>query len=140
MRRATTRTAPHEPRRSSIRAPRRRCSSPARRLARAGVRFDALTTANRPGRRNALLHRLERRALGRTAVLLPTGLGADRPVPAAVLHSHDGDRAADPCRAPAGAPERREPVVLTYAGNPDKKGLDMIAAAWAPPHRGRGWS
>jgi glycosyltransferase involved in cell wall biosynthesis len=29
----------------------------------------------------------------------------------------------------------REPIVVTYAGNPDKKGLDLIARAWrsAPP-------
>jgi glycosyltransferase involved in cell wall biosynthesis len=103
---------------------------PSRRLAGAGVRFDALTTVNRPGARNSLQHRLERRVLARVALLLPSGMDASSRVPPALL----GPRrvvalplAIDP---PAEAGAAREPIVLCYAGNPDKKGLDLIVRAW----------
>ena len=59
--------------RSSTPARRPRCCQPRRRLRGAAGRFDALAAVNRPGRANALLHRLERRALARAAVLLPWG-------------------------------------------------------------------
>ncbi len=117
---------------SSMQAP---MLQPADRIRGAGVRFDALTTVNRPGRANALTHRLERRVLrhrGRAAARgwirrRPTaGLPTPRRPPAIAL-----PLPIDP--APARA---RRPIVLCYAGNPDKKGLDMIAAAWkrlSPP-------
>ena len=60
---------------------------PARRLSGAAVRFDALAAVNRPGRANALQHRLERRALARAAILLPWGLDPASRVPEHVRRS-----------------------------------------------------
>ena len=99
---------------------------PRSRLQHAGVRFDSLTAVNRPGRANALQHLLERRALRRVAVLLPAGLNAAPP--------QIGDRPVAklpfPVVLPAAVPAERDPVVVFYAGNPEKKGLDVVARAW----------
>ena len=35
-----------------------------------------------------------------------------------------------PVSAPAQIPRRRERLGVTYAGNPDKKGLDLAVSAW----------
>ena len=48
---------------------------PRARLEGAGLRYDALTQDNRPGRANAVQHRLERRALRHLKVLLPPRAG-----------------------------------------------------------------
>ena len=98
---------------------------------------------NRPGRANALQHRLERRALARAAMLLPWGLdpalrvpgelrGAARVVALPVAIEH---------RLRSRAPTR-DPVAVTYAGNPDKKGLELVARGVAPgrARRAGGWS
>jgi glycosyltransferase involved in cell wall biosynthesis len=136
LRRVTTKALhAHRPRAILYSSTQATMLQPRARLARAGVRFDALTTANRPGRRNALLHRLERRALERVAVLLPLGLDATGRVPDELLHAGDVVALPIPVERPASHTERREPLVVSYAGNPDKKGLDTIAAAWrlVPP-------
>ena len=100
---------------------------PARRLRDAAVRFDALAAVNRPGRANALQHRLERRALARAKILLPWGLDPASRVP--------GDLEARAVALPVSIdmPEPspdREPIAVTYAGNPDKKGLEIVVEAW----------
>ena len=102
---------------------------PARRLRGAAVRFDALAAVNRPGRANALQHRLERRSLARAALLLPWGLDPAARLPGA---AGEGRRAvALPVAIDMPEPARsREPVVVAYAGNPDKKGLELVAEAW----------
>ena len=102
---------------------------PARRVRGAAVRFDALAAVNRPGRANALQHRLERRSLARAAMLLPWGLDPALRVPEAI---RQGSRAvALPVAIEMPPPARtREPIVVTYAGNPDKKGLELVAEAW----------
>jgi hypothetical protein len=102
---------------------------PARRLRGAAVRFDALTTVNRPGAANALTHALERRVLRRVAVLVPSGLDPARRVPADVLGR--SSVVGLPLPVEGGAPPpHREPIALCYAGNPHKKGLDRIVEAW----------
>ena len=127
MRRATSRALRrHRPRAILYSGVQSAMLQPRSRLVNAGVRFDALTTTNRPGRANALQHLLERRALGRVAVLLPAGLNSPAP--------QIGDRLAVrlpfPVAIPASVAADRDPVVVCYAGNPEKKGLDVIARAW----------
>jgi glycosyltransferase involved in cell wall biosynthesis len=106
---------------------------PGRRLRGAAVRFDALAAVNRPGRANALQHRLERRALARAKILLPWGLDPAQRVPGelraparvvALPVAIESIESAEPSAA-------RDPVVVTYAGNPDKKGLELVAEAWS---------
>ncbi len=135
MRRATTRELRrHRPRAILFSGVQSAMLQPRSRLRVAGLRFDALTTANRPGRANFVQHLLERRALRRLALLVPAGLGHAAPVwrdrPVAALPF--------PVAIPATVQADREPIVLCYAGNPEKKGLDLIAQAWdivAPPER-----
>lgn len=103
---------------------------PARRLQNAAVRFDALAAVNRPGRANALQHRLERRALARAAMLLPWGLDPALRLPEQVRRRSRVVALPVSIRAGAGSGRARAPVVVAYAGNPDKKGLELIAAAW----------
>jgi glycosyltransferase involved in cell wall biosynthesis len=91
------------------------------------LRFDALTRVNRPGWPYRLLHLLERRSLRHVSMLLPHGLDPTRRV--------DGDEAERAVALPlpierrADAPER-EPIALSYAADPEKKGLATIVRAW----------
>ena len=103
---------------------------PRRRLRGAAVRFDALAAVNRPGRANALQHRLERRALASAAMLLPWGLDPALRLPAELRRESRVVALPVAIRAPAAAGGAREPVAVTYAGNPDKKGLELVAEAW----------
>jgi glycosyltransferase involved in cell wall biosynthesis len=111
------------------------------------VRFDAPAALNRPGLPGAWQRAVEPRALARASLLLPWSEEAAAPL------------------APTGRPvvavgvpvERITPAatrdvdVLAYAGNPDKRGLDDLCAAWAQgvpgtlsiggiePERARAW-
>ncbi len=133
MRRAATRALRrHRPRAILFSGVQSAMLQPRSRLRIAGLRFDALTTTNRPGRANFVQHMLERRALRHLALLLPAGLGHPPPVP--------GDRAVTlpfAVAVPATVPDERDPIVLCYAGNPEKKGLDVIARAWSIAGTGR---
>jgi glycosyltransferase involved in cell wall biosynthesis len=95
------------------------------------VRFDAPAALNRRGFGSGLLHALERRALGAVRLLLPWGLEA----PDGARASLRVDTAMVPLPIPvegAGvvASHDRGAFALAYAGNPDKKGLDLMARAW----------
>jgi glycosyltransferase involved in cell wall biosynthesis len=93
------------------------------------VRFDAPAAVNRRGAGAGLLHALERRALGQVRLLLPIGIAPDASigiaadVPAIALPI--------PIDLEANATDETDPIVLAYAGNPEKKGLDIAARAWA---------
>jgi glycosyltransferase involved in cell wall biosynthesis len=103
---------------------------PRPRLEWAAIRFDLPAAVNRRGFGSGILHALERRAARRVRVLLPWGLDA-------------GVEAADLARglpvvplpisidAPVRNRPDRDPIALAYAGNPEKKGLDTLAEAWA---------
>jgi glycosyltransferase involved in cell wall biosynthesis len=106
---------------------------PRSRLRGAAVRFDALAAVNRPGRANALQHRLERRALGHAAMLLPWGLDPALRVPVQVRRDSRVVALPVTIGVVAATDGAREPVAVTYAGNPDKKGLELIAEAWRLP-------
>jgi hypothetical protein len=103
--------------------------------ARGAIRFDALAAANRPGRDGLWQRPLERKRLRESPLLLPWSesslagaSGADGLdgraliVPVPVEASAAG-------LAPSSAPAR-DIAALTYAGNPRKKGLDRVLAAW----------
>jgi glycosyltransferase involved in cell wall biosynthesis len=128
MRRATTRALRrHRPRAILFSGVQSAMLQPRARLRIAGLRFDALAALNRPGRANFLGHRLERRALRALALLLPAGLGDVPGLPA----GRPVARLPFPVAIPASVEGERDPVVLCYAGNPGKKGLDVIAQAWS---------
>ena len=103
---------------------------PGRRLRGAAVRFDALAAVNRPGRANALQHRLERRALARAAMLLPWGLDPAQRVPSELR--------ARGARGGAAGGDRRSPS--SYGAERrarSRRGRRMRAT---PTRRGSSWS
>lgn len=102
---------------------------PRGRLAKAAVRFDAPAALNRRGAGARLLHRIERRSLGHAKLLLPYGLQPN-PQLAAAIRSNAPMVALPAPIAGVAAAGQREPIAIAYAGNPAKKGLDTIVAAW----------
>jgi hypothetical protein len=92
------------------------------------VRLDCPARLNRPGRRNAVLHVLERRALRRARLTLPWSEAGRDALPAgaapAVL--------VPPTVEPSGpGADDREPLAVAYVPDPKAKGLDVLAAGWA---------
>jgi glycosyltransferase involved in cell wall biosynthesis len=98
---------------------------PASRLRRSAIRFDALARENRPGWRGLAQRPLERRALREARVLVPMSL---------VEVAGREDLRTAPLQTPV-SPSTGETVpsadVVAYAGDPGKKGLDTMVAAWA---------
>jgi Glycosyl transferases group 1 len=92
------------------------------------VRLDAPARLNRPGLHNALLHALERRALGRARLVLPWSRAA--------LEALPGQTAAravvvPPPIQPSGEPAgRRERLAVAYTPDVKAKGLDLVCSAW----------
>ena len=92
------------------------------------VRLDAPARLNRPGRHNAALHALERRALARARLVLPWSRaalaelpqGAARPIVVPPPVSPSGEPAAE-----------RERLAVAYTPDVKAKGLDVVCAAWA---------
>jgi Glycosyl transferases group 1 len=96
------------------------------------IRFDAPGAANRPGRHGVWQRPVERRRLREAPLLVPQARGAlveagSPDVPAVVVPI--------PVE-PSGPPGERDIAALTYAANPEKKGLDRVLAAWAVARRG----
>jgi glycosyltransferase involved in cell wall biosynthesis len=92
------------------------------------VRLDCPARLNRPGRRNAILHLLERRALRRARLTLPWSEAGREALPSgaapAVL--------VPPTVEPSGpGAEEREPLAVAYVPDPKAKGLDVVVAGWA---------
>jgi hypothetical protein len=103
---------------------------PAARLERAAVRFDVPAAVNRRGPGTGLLHALERRVIRRMRLLLPWGLEAG-----SEASELAGAVPVVPLPVSIDVPARnrpdRDPLAVTYAGNPEKKGLDIVAGAWS---------
>jgi glycosyltransferase involved in cell wall biosynthesis len=92
------------------------------------VWLDSPARLNRPGRRNALLHALERRQLARARLVLahsaPAVTALPRGAAPAVVISPPIVEA--PARSgPA------EPLVVAYTPDPKAKGLELVCQAWA---------
>jgi glycosyltransferase involved in cell wall biosynthesis len=97
------------------------------------IRFDAPAAGNRPGRHGLWQRPLERRRLAAAPLLLPWSEGGLREAPAA---AHDRALVVPVAVEPSGAPaERRDIAALTYAANPEKKGLDRVLDAWRSARR-----
>lgn len=104
------------------------------------VRFDSLAALNRPGAGGSWQRARERRVLGGAALLLPWSEPAARAAEAlvasvqpecrpriVVLPPPVEERPAQPPAAGTGD----APFAVAYAGNPEKRGLDLLCAAWA---------
>ena len=91
------------------------------------VRLDAPAALNRPGRRNAIQHALERRRLARRAAR-----AADEPRPPSERCRAAARRASSsPCRSPRPAPSGpRGRLAVAYTPDPKAKGLDVLGEAW----------
>jgi hypothetical protein len=95
------------------------------------IRFDAPAAANRPGRHGLWQRPLERRRLRQAPLLLPlsegglseTGLGPSETAGRALVVPLPVGASGPP--APV-----RDIAAIIYAGNPLKKGLDRVLAAW----------
>lgn len=112
------------------------------------IRFDAPAALNRPGLAGAWQRAIEPRSLSRARLLLPMSAEAAAPL------RLDG-RPVVPVGVPIDRiPRSRDADIdgLTYAGNPHKRALDVVCAAWAlagapgrlvvagiDPARGREW-
>jgi glycosyltransferase involved in cell wall biosynthesis len=102
---------------------------------RAGaIRYDAPAAANRPGRHGIWQRPLERRRLRQASLLVPQTQGTLdesplRHAPAVVVPipvEPSGGRI--PIR-------ERDIAAITYAANPEKKGLDRVLEAWSAARR-----
>ncbi len=96
------------------------------------IRFDALAAVGRPGRHGAWQRPLERRRLREAPLLVPWDASSLAGAPRDHAGSVVVPIAVEPSR-PTGAP--RDIAAITYAANPQKKGLDRVLAAWAQVHR-----
>ena len=92
-----------------------------------GIRFDAVAALNRPGAGGAWQRRRERGVIDRAAVLMPVSHGAAAAVRGA---RPPCARVPIPIEPIAGAAERDLDAVA-YAGDPRKRGLELLCTAWA---------
>jgi glycosyltransferase involved in cell wall biosynthesis len=132
MRRALTRALrDHRPRAVVYSSPQATMLQPRRRLDGAtAVRFDEPAASNRHAPGTRLLHALERRALSRVRLLLPLGV---EPSAEARMLDVRTPMVALPAAIPVdpGPWRPRERIAVVYAGNPEKKGLELVVGAWA---------
>ena len=131
MRHATAKAIErHRPRAIIYSSPQAAMLQSRSRLENAAIRFDLPAAVNRQGFGSGLLHALERRAVRQARVLLPWGLEAGRDA-----LDLAGGRPVVPLPISIDVPARnradRAPIALTYAGNPEKKGLDIAVEAWS---------
>lgn len=92
------------------------------------VRLDSPASLNRPGRRNALQHALERRRLRDARLVLPTGTASAQALPAGAAEAIVVPAPVVPSGRADGPRER---LAVAYTPDPKAKGLDVLAAAWA---------
>jgi hypothetical protein len=120
------------------------------------IRFDTIAALSRPGIGGAWQRRRERSVLGRADLLLPwseaaaeaalravaAGRAAVEPQAVAVATGAARPAAPGPADGPgvvvlpcvvdvAGGPAADAPEATAYAANPEKRGLDVLCAAWS---------
>ena len=96
--------------------------------------LDSTARENRPGRHGIWQRSLERRRLSEALLVMPMSVGAMAPL---------RDRYVDPVvvpvpvepSGPLGTGAARDVAALAYAGDPVKRRLDVILAAWARARR-----
>jgi hypothetical protein len=95
------------------------------------VWLDTLTAENRPGRHGLWQRVVERRRLSEARLVLTM---SDRSL-APVRHPPDSIVVPTPVD-PSGPPaSERDKLILTYAGNPEKKRIDFVLETWARARR-----
>ncbi len=99
--------------------------------------LDAVAAENRPGRHGVWQRIVERRRLAEASLVMTMSSGSLGPLQA----RHPGEvvvPAAVQASAPEGlaAPVARDIEVVAYAGNPEKKRLDVMLDAWRSARRG----
>jgi glycosyltransferase involved in cell wall biosynthesis len=96
------------------------------------IRYDAPAAANRPGRHGVWQRPLERRRLAQADLLVPQAPGTldESPSPRA-----DAVVVPIPVEPSGPAGGARDIAAMTYAANPEKKGLDRVLGAWAAARR-----
>ena len=97
------------------------------------IRYDAPAAANRRGHDGIWQRPLERRRLRDAALLVPWDAGSLAETPRPRADAIVVPIAVAPS-APAGG--QRDIAAITYAANPQKKGLDRVLAAWAQARTG----
>jgi glycosyltransferase involved in cell wall biosynthesis len=99
------------------------------------VRFDTVAALNRPGLGGAWQRRREKRVLAGARLLLPWSEPAD--LAARAVLGGGPQSAVVPPPVPEVEPRtERDLDAAAYAGNPDKRGLDLLCRAWAAAPRG----
>ena len=97
------------------------------------IRFDALSSGNRPGRHGLWQRPLERRRVGQAPLLLPWSEAARGELGSAAA----GERTLVlpvPVE-PSGESVPRDLAAIAYVAHPAKKGLDRILRAWSVARR-----
>ena len=97
------------------------------------IRYDAPAAANRPGRHGLWQRPLERRRLAAAPLLVPVAPGtlAESPRPHA-----EALVVPIPVEPSGPPPATRDIAAITYAANPEKKGLDHVLAGWRAHREG----
>lgn len=98
------------------------------------IRLDTTAAENRPGRHGLWQRPLEARRLAQAPLLIPTDEHSLDPYPELRLRSLVVPIPVEPSGPPT-PPEQRDIAAITYAADPDKKGLDRVLAAWAQARR-----
>jgi hypothetical protein len=96
------------------------------------IRYDAPAAANRPGRHGVWQRPLERRRLREAPLLVPQAPGTLTESPAPHAPAVVVPIPVEPSGPAAPA---RDIAAITYAANPEKKGLDRVLATWAAVRR-----
>jgi len=96
------------------------------------IRFDAPAAANRPGRHGVWQRPVERSRLRSAPLLIPQASGALVEAGSPATPSVAVPIPVEPSGPPGG---ERDIAAITYAANPEKKGLDRVLAAWAVARR-----
>jgi Glycosyl transferases group 1 len=97
--------------------------------------LDSIAAENRPGRHGVWQRVVERQRLRQAPLVLAM---SKRALPAAAreLLGHEPVLVPCPVQSSGAATELRDIHALMYAGNPEKKRLDHVLAAWARARRG----
>jgi glycosyltransferase involved in cell wall biosynthesis len=96
------------------------------------IRFDAPASGNRVGRHGVWQRPVERRRLREAPLLVPQAQGALDEAPSPRAPAVVVPIPVEPSGPPA---VERDVAAITYAANPEKKGLDRVLAAWAVARR-----
>ncbi len=97
------------------------------------IRYDAPAAANRPGRHGLWQRPLERRRLAAAPLLVPVAPGTLAETPRPHAEALVVPIPVEPSGAPAAT---RDIAAITYAANPEKKGLDHVLAGWRAHREG----